>query len=135
MLYGNLHNTQILIVLWYLTIYYNSYPVDKAGYAVYITPNSHTYVRQNTLLPRFLTQRSSHTDRLHVFIFKGDNDAYTAIIGLYAFQRGHKGHTTSKHTHPHHQTTSQKLKQDLLTLISDLKTAYPNLNLLIIGDF
>ena len=108
---------------------------DRAGYAVFITPNSHTYVRQNTLLPRLLTQRSSHTGRIHVFIFKGDNDAHTAILGLYAFQRGHKGHKTSKHSLPHHQTTPQQLKQDLLTIISDLKTAYPNLTLIIIGDF
>ena len=113
----------------------------KAGYTVYITPHSHTYLRQNTLLTRLVTQRFSHADRLHVFIFNGDNDDHTAVIGLYAFQRGHKTHSRSTHTpsenptHPHQHNNPKKLKQDLLTLINDLKTAYQQLTLLIIGDF
>ena len=114
---------------------------DKAGYAVYITPHNHIYIGQNTLLTRLITQQSSHAGRLHVFIFKGNNYDHTAVIGLYAFQREHKTHITSTHTPPdkptqyHQHNNPKELKQDLLTLINNLKTAYQQLNLLIIGDF
>ena len=113
---------------------------DKDGYVVYITPHSHTYIRQNTLLTRLITQRSSHAGRLHVFILKGDNGDNTAVIGIYAFQRDHKTHSTSPHTptvkstHPRQHNNPKHLKQDLLTLINDLKTVYQQLTLLIIGD-
>ena len=114
---------------------------DKAGYAVYITPHSHAYIRQNTLLTMLITQRSSHAGCLHVFIFNGENGDHTAVIGICAFQRGHKTHSTSTHTppekptHPPQHNNPKQLKQEILTLITDLKTAYQQLILLTIGDF
>ena len=52
----------------------------------------------HTITPTFA--KIPHEGRLHVFIFKEDNDDYTAVISLYAFQCGHKTHITSTHTPP-----------------------------------
>ena len=77
---------------------YISIPGSPVSFSLTITPHSHSYVRQNTLLTRLITQRSSHAGRLHVFIFKGDNGDHTAVIGIYAFQHGHTTHITSTYT-------------------------------------
>ena len=114
---------------------------NKTGYAVYITPLSHTCIRQTIFLTRLLAQRSSHACRLHVFIFKGDNGDHTAVIGMYAFQRGHKTHGILPQTPPVapppplQHNNPKHLKYSLLTLINDFKTVYQQLTLLIIGDF
>ena len=74
-----------------------THTADDAGYSVYLNAHSHIYIHQTTLLPRLVSQRSSHGCRLHSFLFHGADDGHTAVIALYAFQRGHKQHTTSTH--------------------------------------
>ena len=71
---------------------------DNTGYNVYLNAHSHIYIRQTTLLPRLVSQRSSHGGRLHSLLFHGADDGHTAVLALYAFQRGHKHHTTSTYT-------------------------------------
>ena len=59
---------------------------DKAGYALYVTKHSHTYIRQATIHTRLLSQRFIYDGRLHTFLFKGDDSHHTAILCVYAFQ-------------------------------------------------
>ena len=71
---------------------------DKVEYIYYITALSHTSIRQTILLARLDTRRSSDDGRLHTFIFKDDNGDHIAVLGMYAFQRGHNTHGTSTPT-------------------------------------
>ena len=66
---------------------------DKAGYVLYVTTHYHTYIRQATLHTRLISQRSSYNGRMYTFVFQGTNMHQTAILYLYAFQRGHRDHS------------------------------------------
>ena len=66
---------------------------DKAGYVLYVTTHCHTYIRQATLHTRLVSQRSSYNVRLYTFVLQGINIHHTAILCLYAFQRGHRDHS------------------------------------------
>ena len=68
---------------------------DKAGYALYVTNHSHTYIRQSTIHTRLLSQHLIYNGRLHTSLFKGDDSYHTAIFCVYAFQRAHKDHMTT----------------------------------------
>ena len=68
---------------------------NKTGYVLYITTHCHTYIRQATLHTRLISLRSSYNGRLYTFVFQGSNMHHTAILCLYAFQRGHRDHSTA----------------------------------------
>ena len=114
---------------------------DKIGYAAYITPLNHTYIRQTTLLTRLITQRSGRNGHLQVFLFKREDGDHTAVLGLYVYQRSHKNHVTTPHsTHVTHDRTHTQhdpkhFKNTVLTLINELKTIYPQIKIIVIGDF
>ena len=46
---------------------------DKAGYTIYVTDHSHTYIRQASIHIRFVSQRSICNGRLYTFLFQGDD--------------------------------------------------------------
>ena len=114
---------------------------DNTGYYLYLNAHSHIYIRQTTLLPRLVSQQSSHGGRLHSFIFHGADDDHSAVLVLYAFQRGHKHHTTTTHTLSINQTPStndhspRHLKQTIFTLITELHNKYNLLKLIVFGNF
>ena len=112
-----------------------THTADRAGFTVYLNKHSHTYLRQTTILPRLLSQRISHNGRIHTFILHGPHDdAPTVIVATYAFQRGYKLHSPptvvrDTNDNPLH------MQQTFTTLLTDLHASYPQLTLLLLGDF
>ena len=107
---------------------------DKADYALYVTTHSHTYIRQATIHTRLLSQRFIYNDRLHTFLFKGEDSHHTTILCVYAFQRAHKDHTTSSTATAPTADSSRHFKQKVLDLATELRTLYTPLTLVIMGD-
>ena len=107
---------------------------DKAGYALYVTNHSHTYIRQATIHTRLLSQRFIFNGHLHTFLFKGEDSYHTTILCIYAFQRAHKDYTTRSKATSAKTETPQHFKQHVLDLATELRTIYDPLTLIIMGD-
>ena len=109
---------------------------DKAGYVLYVTTHCHTYIRQATLHTRLISQRSSYNGRLYTFVFQGTNMHHTAILCLYAFQRGHRDYSIATTENATDTAQSPMLfKQSIVTLTATLRMLYNKLTLLIMGDY
>ena len=107
---------------------------DKAGYALYVTNHSHTYIHQEIIRTRLLSQRFIYDGRLYKFLFTGDDSHHTAILCVYAFQCAHKDHTTTPMATATNLQTPENFKQQVLDLATELRTLYDPLTLIVMGD-
>ena len=107
---------------------------DKAGFALYVTNYSHTYIRQATIHTRLLSQRFIYNGHMYTFLIKGEDSHHTTILCIYAFQRAHKDHTISSKATATNSQTPQHFKQQVLDLATELRTLYDPLTLIIMRD-
>ena len=56
-------------------------------YHLAVTKKSHIHLNIKTLHPLLISHQTSYDERLHTLILDGENNTYTVIIVLYAYQR------------------------------------------------